>query len=91
MCVVAWMYIGDFNRSILLTQDFCLPFVSTVDFPTIACKICGDRSSGVHYGIISCEGCKVRGLECKVKGTRCLGSDEKRVKPFVMKCIWLDR
>ncbi|XP_071809128.1 nuclear hormone receptor E75-like [Asterias amurensis] len=29
-----------------------------IDFPTIACKICGDRSSGVHYGIISCEGCK---------------------------------
>nr|XP_054761288.1 nuclear receptor subfamily 1 group D member 2-like [Lytechinus pictus] len=28
------------------------------DFQTIACKICGDRSSGVHYGIISCEGCK---------------------------------
>ncbi|XP_071500725.1 retinoic acid receptor alpha-like [Diadema antillarum] len=29
-----------------------------IDFQTIACKICGDRSSGVHYGIISCEGCK---------------------------------
>ena len=30
-----------------------------------------------------------------IKGTRCLGSDElvyeKRLKPFVMKCIWLER
>ena len=29
------------------------------------------------------------------KGTHCLGSDElvfkKRLKPFVMKCIWLER
>ncbi|XP_071956516.1 retinoic acid receptor alpha-A-like [Antedon mediterranea] len=29
-----------------------------IDFPTLACKVCGDRSSGVHYGIVSCEGCK---------------------------------
>ena len=33
--------------------------------------------------------------DLELKGTRCLASDElvnkKRLKPFVMKCIWLER
>ena len=28
-------------------------------FPFGMCKVCNDKATGVHYGISTCEGCKV--------------------------------
>uniref|UniRef100_H2YVZ0 Nuclear receptor domain-containing protein n=1 Tax=Ciona savignyi TaxID=51511 RepID=H2YVZ0_CIOSA len=49
--------------------------VSTTTLLDMPCKVCGDKSSGVHYGVYSCEGCKGffrRTIHQKIKYRSCI-------------------
>ncbi|XP_073972258.1 ecdysone-induced protein 75B isoform X3 [Rhodnius prolixus] len=40
------------------TQDLLGRVLAEFDGTTVLCRVCGDKASGFHYGVHSCEGCK---------------------------------
>ena len=39
-------------------RNECIKFETKYDFGK--CKICSDDATGIHYGVGTCEGCKVK-------------------------------
>ncbi|CAG7716079.1 unnamed protein product [Allacma fusca] len=50
-------YDGD-QQEVLLSSNFSSQGISRQQLINSPCPICGDRISGFHYGIFSCESCK---------------------------------
>ena len=65
-----------------------------VDASLLFCIVCGDKASGRHYGVVSCEGCKgffKRSVRKNVK-YNCLGSNtcivNKTMRNRCQSCRW---
>lgn len=49
------------------------------------CPVCGDKVSGYHYGLLTCESCKVSAKReqggCRLRGARVRAANERRSGP----------
>ena len=49
-----------FYKSTKTDQKFEKNKIEKISQPLPPCLVCGDSSSGIHFGAITCEACKVR-------------------------------